>query len=298
MPYETIVLIAAFALALFVGGLTGVFGVGGGFLITPALMIFLKVPSAIAVGTGLLVVWVTSSVGLFRRRGSDTVDYKLAILVSAGSAVGVLIGQRLLQCLKVLPPVRLAGRGQDVLEYVLLWIFLILLCWVAGLLYFDYRRSHTAGAVLHVVVAPFTRIHLGPRAEFATVAAGPLSVPALLGLGVGIGILIGLLGVGGGILWLPALLYLVGQRASSAAGTSLMIVWVASLIGNISNVMHGNVDWILCGVMLAGGVSGSWYGTHIGLRVDGVRLRFYFIYVILAAIVIVAGRVAVMTVGW
>lgn len=297
MQYEFTVLTGAFLLALFVGGLTGIFGVGGGFLMTPSLVIFLKVPTAIAVGTDLLVIWVTSSVGLFRRRGTGTVDHKLAIMGSVGSIAGVLVGQRLLMHLKALPPIRIAGREQNTLEYVLLWMFLIFLCWVAGLLYFDYRRSHEPGVVSHEIAPLFSRIPLGPRMGFATVAAGPLSVPAVLGFGGGIGILIGLLGVGGGVMWLPALFYLFGQRTSAAAGTSLMIVWISSLIGSGMNVAHGNVDWRLCAVMLVGGILGSWYGTHIGLRLAGARMKFYFIYVVAAAAAIVAVRVFAMTTG-
>ncbi len=297
MSYEPMVLIGAFVLALFVGGLTGIFGVGGGFLMTPSLVIFLKVPAAIAVGTDLLVIWVTSTVGLFRRRGTETVDYKLAMMGSVGSIVGVLSGQRLLLHLKALPAIRIAGREQNTVEYVLLWMFLIFLCWVACLLYFDYRRSHKPGVVSHEIAPLFSRIPLGPRMGFSTVAAGPLSVPAVVAFGAGIGILIGLLGVGGGVLWLPALFYLFGQRTSAAAGTSLMVVWVSSLIGSGMNVAYRNVDWSLCAVMLGGGILGSWYGTHVGLRLAGARLKFYFIYVVLTAAVIVGVRVFSMTVG-
>jgi uncharacterized membrane protein YfcA len=297
MDFEPIVLIGAFLLALFVGGLTGIFGVGGGFLMTPCLVIFLKVPSAVAVGTDLLVILATSSVGLLRRLGTRTVDHKLAVISSVGSVVGVLIGQQLLQYLKVLPPIRLAGKEQNALEYILLWMFLIFLCWVVGLLYFDYRRSRETGAIPHERFPLFSRIPIGPRVKFSTVEAGALSLPALLALGGGIGVLIGLLGVGGGVLWLPALFYLVGQRTSAAAGTSLMIVWISAMVGSSLNVSHGNVDWRLCGVMLAGGVLGSWYGTHVGLRLAGARMKYYFIYVVLAAVTIVAVRVGSMTLG-
>jgi len=94
------------------------------------------------------------------------------------------------------------------------------------------------------------------------------------------------------------LFYLVGQRTVAAAGTSLMIVWISALMGSSLNVMHGNVDWWLCIVMLGGGALGSWYGTHIGLRMAGARLKFYFIYVVLFAGAIIGVRVYRMTMGW
>ena len=297
MHFEPFVFFAACLLALGTGMLTGAFGVGGGILLIPCLVIFLKVPGAIAVGTNLLVVLAVSSVSLLQRRGTATVDHKLAIMGCIGSAAGVIFGQRLLQYLKGVPAIQLAGKDQSLLEYVLLWMFLAILSWVAILLFVDYRRNRMKVAA-QGVLPPFVSFRMGPWMIFPTVTAGALSLPAVLMLGGGIGFLIGLPGVAGGVFWLPALLYLVGQKPAVAAGTSLLIIWISSLIGSGLNVWSGNVDWPLCGFMVAGGILGSWYGTRIGLRLDGARLKYYFIYVLLAAIVIVGAKVLAMTMGW
>lgn len=290
---ELMTLGGALIISAIVGMLTGIFGVGGGFLLTPALIVLLHVPPALAVGTDLTVILLTSSVGLFRRRGSGTVDVKLALVGSLGSMVGVMLGQRLMQYMKTLPPVHIGGREQNALEYGLMWAFLIFLGWLAGLLYFDYRQSR--GRAAHDPKGLFASLRVGPRMTFHSVPAGPISLTALLGLGLIIGVMTGLMGIGGGVLWLPALFYLVGQRTLAAAGTSLLLVWLSSFLASVLNVVNGNVYWPLCLTMLAGGMAGTWYGTHLGLRIAGARLRFYFIYVVLAAMILIGCKVVAMT---
>ena len=83
MEYGVAVLIGAGIIGFVVGCLTGIFGVGGGFLMTPALMIILGIPPQIAVGTDLATILANSSFGMLRRRGSGTVDFKLALTISA-----------------------------------------------------------------------------------------------------------------------------------------------------------------------------------------------------------------------
>lgn len=293
MDLSVILLTWALLISAVVGLLTGVFGVGGGFLLTPALMILLRVPPSMAVGMGLIIVLLTSSVGLFKRRGTGTVDVRLAAVLSCGCMIGAALGQRLLEYAKHLPPVRIAGRPQGVLEYGLLWAFLLLLTWIAALLYSDYRRS-----ILRAHQAPrglFASLRCGPRMSFASVPAVALPVAALLLLGFVIGLPTGSMGIGGGMLWMPALFYLVGQGGQAAAGTSLLIVWLSVLLASLLNVSNGNICWPLCATMLAGGMTGSWYGSQIGLRMAGARLRFYFIYVLLAAILLVGYKLVVLT---
>lgn len=295
MDSSVIILAGAAVLSLVVGLLTGLFGVGGGFLLTPFMIILLRVPPATAVGTGLVIILVTGTVGLIKRRGTGTVDLKLALIISIGSLIGVGGGQYLVRRLAGVPPLHVAGHTQNALEYVLMWVFLVFLAWIAGLLYYDYRRSH-AGHTAKPHVPRLARTMLGPRLAFPSLDA-PVSVPGLVVLGIAVGVLTGMLGVGGGVVWLPALFYLVGQRTAAAAGTSLAIVWVSCALGGSLSVLHGAVDGRLCALMLGGGMLGSWYGTHVGLRMAEARLKFYFIYVVLVAMGVVGARLVVMTVG-
>ena len=133
--------IGAAVIGLVIGSLTGLFGVGGGFLMTPALMIILNIPGPIAVGTDLATILATSSFGMFRRRGTGTVDVKLGLTIAAGSILGVLVGSHFLELLKDAPKLIIFGKEQNTVQYCLLWMFLVLLTLIAGYMVFDYKRN-------------------------------------------------------------------------------------------------------------------------------------------------------------
>lgn len=276
-----------------IGFLTGVFGVGGGFMLTPLLMIALGVPPQSAVGTGLAVILVNSSYGLFVRRKSNTVDGKLSITISIGSVVGVLVGAQLLTVLSRAPGLTVLGREQDMAQYVLLVVFLVLLSWIAGYLFYD-TRKHDGGTV-SVRVGKLASVGLPPYGRFASLEEPELSVPALVLLGFVVGLLTGLLGVGGGVVLLPALVYLVGQRAAKAAGTSLLLVWIASATGVIRMAGESSISLPLLVILLVGGFSGTAVGTRLGLRLSGPKIRLYFVFVVLAAVVLVAYELVQVT---
>jgi len=103
--------------------------------------------------------------------------------------------------------------------------------------------------------------------------------------------------IGGGVLLLPALIYLAGQRAVKAAGTSLLLVWVSALTAVIFHIINGNVDFVLWLAMTSGGVIGAYFGTTIGLRIAGSKLRLYFVFVVAAAIIVIGFNVYAMTFG-
>src|SRR3989339_398518 len=218
-------------IALIVGLLTGIFGVGGGFLLTPALII-IGVPGEIAVGTGLAAILVSSTVGLWKRRGSKTVDVKLALTLASGSIFGVLVGIWILEHIKNMETITVFGRQQEPVEFILLCLFFLLL-----------------------------------------------------------------IGIGGGVMLLPALVYLIGQRAIKAAGTSLLLVWISSLVGGCGHLLKGNILWGLLIVMIIGGITGTWIGTHIGLRLRDHKLRFYFVFVVLAAVFMIGRELWKITFG-
>jgi uncharacterized protein len=268
-----------------IGFLTGVFGVGGGFMLTPLLMIVLGVPPQVAVSTGLAVILVNSSYGLFVRRGSNTVDGKLSLMISIGSVAGVLVGAQLLTVLAQAPSLTVLGREQDAAQYALLVIFLVLLSWIAGYLYYDTRKH--GGETASVQVGILASVKLPPYGRFASLDEPRLSVPALVVLGLVVGLLTGLLGVGGGVVLLPALVYLVGQRAAKAAGTSLLLVWIASATGVIRMAGESSISLSLLGILLVGGFSGTTAGTRLGLTLSGSKIRLYFVFVVLAAVALV-----------
>lgn len=143
------------------------------------------------------------------------------------------------------------------------------------------RVRHPEGRLMRSVL-----VNAEPHADYQSLEQPQMSVFALLMLGIGAGVLTGLMGVGGGILFLPALMYLVGQRAAKAAGTSLMIVWISSLAAAVLNTKHGNIDVGLWAAMTVGGATGAFIGTRLGLKADDARLRVYFLCVVLGALVL------------
>jgi len=281
-------------IALIVGLLTGIFGVGGGFLLTPALII-IGVPGEIAVGTGLAAILVSSTVGLWKRRGSKTVDVKLALTLASGSIFGVLVGIWILEHIKNMETITVFGRQQEPVEFILLCLFFLLLIWIGGFLVYDLRKH--GGKVIEKHVGSFAKIKFPPYMHFSSLEEPHVSAVLTILLGFGVGVLTGLLGIGGGVMLLPALVYLIGQRAIKAAGTSLLLVWISSLVGGCGHLLKGNILWGLLIVMIIGGITGTWIGTHIGLRLRDHKLRFYFVFVVLAAVFMIGRELWKITFG-
>ena len=262
-------------------------------MLTPLLMICIGVPGPVAVGTGLAVILVNSTYGLYKRRGSGTIDVKISVIISIGSLVGVFIGSKLLNILSQAPKIMVLGREQDTVQYVLLLAFFMLLGWIAGYLSYDYRKH--SGIAPAVRVGLFSKWHIPPVGMFKSLEEPHLSIPLLVAFGLVVGILTGLLGVGGGVILLPALVYLVGQRTVKAAGTSLLLVWISSLVAVIKKGAGGDIDLILAAFLLAGGFLGTSIGTKIGLKFEGPKIRLYFIYIVIVAALLVLYKLIMLT---
>ena len=283
-------------IALGVGFLTGLFGVGGGFMMTPALMIFLSVPGPTAVGTDIAVIFVSSSFGLWQRRGTSTVDVKLGLTIAVGCVLGVCIGLTLLELLKGMPCLIINGRELVAVQFILFCCFIVLLSGVGIYMFIDtchHKKNHSAQGQR----GWFSRIHIPPYGHFALLDPSQRSLVPLVLLGLIVGILTGLMGIGGGVILLPALVYLVGMQMVKAAGTSLLLVWISILVGVILNVKHGDINFGLWAAMIVGGVTRTFVGTKIGLKASGSKLRMGFVYVVFAAVVITVSKLAVMVFG-
>ena len=293
MDFSLNIAIGATIIGLVVGMLTGIFGVGGGFLMTPALMIFLNIHGPTAVGTDLTVILANSSFGMLHRRGSGTIDVKLGLTIATGSVLGVLAGSHFLELLENAPKIIIFGKEQETVQYSLLCMFLVLMVWIAGYMSFDYKLNSgkTTGKRTGLLAA----IKIPPYLYFPSLNQPQLSVLMLFILGFCVGILTGLMGVGGGIVLLPALVYLVGQQTNKAVGTSLLLVWISSLVAVIRKTSAGQVSLLLLLFLLAGGLTGTALGTKIGLNLAGHKIRRYFILVVIAAILMVGYKLCVMT---
>lgn len=285
--------LGASLIAAFVGFLTGIFGIGGGFLITPILIIVLSVKPQVAVATTIAMILCTSTFGLWKRRGTGTVDGKLAAVISVGTLPGVFMGLWLLHRLSMLPDIHIRGKAHPAGDYIILWAFVSLLLSVAAFLIWDYRRS--GGQPPARRVGLFAKTLIEPRMSFESLEHKKHPLLPLVLLGVPIGMLTGLLGLGGGIVMLPALNYLVGQRAVKAAGTSLLIVWLSVMVATVTNLAGGHIDLPLAAILTVFGIIGTHYGTELGLKLHGPRLRLYFVGIILASAALIAVKIVHLT---
>lgn len=270
-----------------IGVLTGMFGVGGGFLITPLLNIVLGVPMPIAAGTGAMQILGVSTAGLFRRRGEGHADYKMALVLFGGNYVGVSLGVRTLGWLKGLGRLSLAGGEMAAVDFYLLWVFLVLLGGIAAWLLYDTGRSAIDPETR---VGLFSAINIPPYTDFPSLDRPRLSIPVMAYFGLLLGFMTGLLGIGGGVILLPALLYLVGMRTHRATATSLVMVWLTSFVATLTQTLAGNTDLTLAIPLLLGGSLGLQLGCTIAGKLGGGKLRRYFSFVVLAAMALVAAR--------
>jgi len=284
MTFSLTILLGALAIGATIGVLTGLFGVGGGFLITPMLNILLAVPMPIAVGTGVVQILGVSTAGLYRRRHGAQIDFKLALVLFGGNFVGVRLGTQTLGWLKTIGAVQIGGHSMPAADFWALWVFLALLGGIFGWLLYDTSRKNPSPEGQPGL---FAHIHIPPYAEFPSLDHPRLSLPVLSYFGLALGYLTGLLGIGGGVIMLPALVYLVGMRTHRAAATSLVIVWLSSFVATITHASAGNSDLRLAVPLLVGGSIGLQIGVAISARTKGLQLRRYFAFVVLAAIIMV-----------
>jgi uncharacterized protein len=262
-------------IGLVMGFLSGMFGVGGGFLLTP-LLIFIGIPEPVAVASSAnqLVGASLSGVVTHWRRGN--VDFKMGIVLVSGGIVGSLAGVQLFSVLRRL--------GQ--IDLVISLSYVILLSTLGTMMMIE-----SVGALVRANQpdAPLRRLHqhgwfhrLPLKMRFRR---SKLYISALLPLGLGfaIGLLSAVLGIGGGFLVVPAMIYILGMPPSVVPGTSLFqTIFITASATILQAVTNQTVDLLLALVILVGGVVGVQYGARFGARVSGEYLRVMLAGIILA----------------
>jgi uncharacterized membrane protein YfcA len=249
-----------------VGFLSGLFGVGGGFLTTP-LLIFIGIPPAIAVATGANQTLAASVSGTLSHWRKGNVDLKMGAVLVVGGLIGSVFGVWLFKLLRSL--------GQ--LELTISILYVIMLGSLGFLMVIEsarswIRRRNVAGAgrKLH----QHTWLHGLPfKMRFAK---SRLYVSALLplGLGVFVGIMSAIMGVGGGFIMVPAMIYLLGMPTIVVVGTSLFqIIFVTTSVTFLQAVQNQTVDLVLALILLVGGVIGAEMGSRVSTRLMGEQLR-------------------------
>ncbi len=261
------------ALGLLVGVLSGMFGVGGGFLTTP-LLIFYGIPPPIAVASAASQISGASVSGVMVHLRRGGVDLKMGAVMIVGGLFGSLAGAGLFRMLQ--------ASGQ--IDLVIGSLYVLLLGWIGGLMLKD--------ALIALGYVPAPQADERPRHN-RWVASLPLrwrfytsglyvSPLAPLALGFIAGILTMLLGIGGGFILVPAMIYILRMPPRVVIGTSLaMVLCVSAVTTLIHAVTTRSVDIVLAALLLVGGVVGAQYGAVLATRIKPDLLRLALAVVIL-----------------
>jgi len=254
-------------LGLGVGFLSGMFGVGGGFLMTP-LLIFSGVPPAVAVATESNQITAASVSGAltYWRRGG--VDVKMGAVLIAGGAIGSFFGARLFAVLR--------AAGQVDLLISLAYVFFLGIIG-ALMLWESVRAILRARSGKALPREKRTKRRLAQRLPLKKLFPKSrlyISVLAPLAIGVFVGVLAAIMGVGGGFIMVPAMIYLLGMPTNVVVGTSLFqIIFVTALTTVLHSVNTQTVDILLALLLLVGAVIGAQIGARVGLKLKGEQLR-------------------------
>ncbi|VAX36477.1 membrane protein, putative [hydrothermal vent metagenome] len=269
-----------------VGLISGLFGVGGGFLIVPLLNILLKVPMELAVGAGSCQVLGPATTSILARRINKK-QLQLPLTIAGGLFAGVLLGASTLELAKTSGKVTLFQKDILLTELIVLSTYFVLLLSV-GL--FAVKESMKAadsnverrGLFSHWLIPPYANLP-----EFENV---PVSIVVIAWFGLGTGFVSGLLGMSGGLVLLPGLIYLLGIKTERAIVASILMVWMVSFQGTIVHAWHGNINLWLVAALLLGGTLGARIGTEMSVQIGGRKLRQGFGGLLLATSLIIAAR--------
>jgi uncharacterized membrane protein YfcA len=266
-----------------VGFLLGMFGVGGGFLITP-LLIFYNIPPSVAVATGANQVVAASVSGALIHLKRGTLDVKLGTVLLLGGIAGSSLGIYIFAVLRRI--------GQ--LDLIVSLMYVVLLGSVGTIMLIEsvraIRRARAGGAAELRRPGQHNWVHKLPLKMRFRSSKLFVSIIPVLGLGAIIGFLGSILGVGGSFIMIPAMIYLLKVPTKVVIGTSLFqIVFVSGFTTVVHAVANQTVDVALAFALMVGGVIGAQYGARAGQRLRGEQLRALLAFLVLA----VALRLAV-----
>ncbi|MEM7668091.1 MAG: sulfite exporter TauE/SafE family protein [Pseudomonadota bacterium] len=258
-----------------IGFLSGLFGVGGGFLMTP-LLILIGIPPAVAVATEANQIVASSFSGVLAHWRRRTVDFRMGFVLLLGGLVGSGIGVQIFSLLRTL--------GQ--VDLLVSLCYVVFLGVVGSLMFWESLRAlmrSRAGIPQRRQKAHHNWIHGLPfRIRFRQSKLYISAIPPFL-IGLAVGILAAIMGVGGGFIMVPAMIYLLGMATTVVVGTSLFqIMFVTGATTLMHAIYNQSVDAVLAVLLLVGGVVGTQIGVRIGPRLKAEQLR-----ILLAALVLI-----------
>jgi uncharacterized membrane protein YfcA len=261
-------------LGVTVGILSSVFGVGGGFLATPFL-VFLGVPASFAVGTQAVQLISTSLSGVIGHWRKGNVDFKLGSVMLAGSFTGTILGILIFKLLQY------TGH----IDVVINALYVLLLGAVGGMMLYEsfsaiLKKKHRAEAsrskfwLRATSGLPYTMVF----------SKSNLSISALVPiiLGVVTGLMVSVLGIGGGFLVVPAMIYILGMPTSLVVGTSMFQILITTSLSALLHIISNNtVDLLLAFILMVGSLFGGQIGSRLSPYVRGATARLMLALILL-----------------
>lgn len=265
-----------------VGFLSGMFGVGGGFLITP-LLFFIGIPPAVAVATGANQVVASSVSGVLAQLKRKAVDFRMGIVLMLGGFAGSAAGGWVFAWMTHLGQIDLFVQ----LSYVMFLGLIGAMMFQESLRSLLRSRKHGTAPIRRAHV--HTWVHRLPlKMKFRASGLYISVLPPLL-VGALVGFLAAIMGVGGGFILVPAMIYLLGMPTKVVVGTSLFqIIFVTGFTTLMHAVTNQTVDMLLALLLIAGGVIGAQMGTRVGVRLRAEQLRILLAVLVLTVAVKIA----------
>lgn len=263
-----------------VGVIGGFFGIGGAFMVTPALNVF-GFPMAYAIGTDMAHIAGKSIVATAKHRKFGNVDVKLGVIMIIGTAIGIELGATFIMWLEKV------GKVDVVVRYV----YMVLLFGLSTYMLYEYLKLTKGTAHEKKYVSDASRSGLAikmqnlkiPPMVNLKVSGFSISIWVILIVAAITGFVAGFLGVGGGFLRMPALMYVIGSPTKIAVGTDLFEVMISGAYGAFSYAIRGRVELIAAVIMLVGAAVGAQFGTLATQYVKGLKIRLYFAVTMLLA---------------
>jgi len=262
-----------------VGWISGLFGVGGGFLSVPALTILAGIEPRLAIGCSVCQALGPATTGLFHRLESGRLPVQMPLTMLCGVLLGQAWGFAFLRW----------AQGPH-LETTLMATYLGILVSLAVVVIWEYHASRD--------LKPGQRRGwlegwpLPPMVAFEELNGRPASLTYLAIFSILFGFLNGGLGVGGGILLVPLLIFLIGVPTRLAVSVALSLTWCGGVFATCGHALAGAIDLRLVSLLLIGGTLGAKYGSEVADRIPPRRLRGWFAGIILTVAAMVAVRLA------
>ena len=273
-------------LSAIVGVLSGLFGVGGGFLMTPFL-IFLGIPPAYAVANEANNILATSVSGSTTHYLKNTLDYKMGSMIVIGGVIGTSLGIYTFTYFKGI------GKIDTVISLAYMYILAII-----GTLMLVESLGEIDKAKRNVVVKKKLHVHywihgLPLRMRFPkSKLYESIFTPIIIGLLVGF--IAAIMGIGGAFILVPAMIYILGMPTQVVIGTSLLqIVFVTFVSTIMHSYINQTVDVVLSSLLLIGAVIGAQIGTRLMVKLKGEQIRFLLAIIIIIVATVLVGEILV-----